>query len=113
MVRLAIAAVRDRLLKHEAVELSLDLIGEAIGAEAITVDEIDELFLALENAGRSVGTATPNVREQLAVVLRHARQLHRANRATPDVAAIAHAAGLTPGEVRSALLYASVLSRER
>jgi len=112
-MRPAIAAILARLLHSDETVLSLDLIGDAIGVEGITAEEIDELFHALEKAGRTIGTVTPNVREHLGVVLREARRLRRQSQAIPDIAAIARAAGLSPGEVRAALLYASVLSREK
>ncbi len=112
-MRPAIAAILARLLRSDDKALSLDLIGEAIGVEGITAAEIDELFHALEKAGRTVGSVTPNVREHLSLVLREARRLRRQSRTIPDIVAIARAAGLTPGEVRAALLYASVLSREK
>lgn len=112
-MRPAIAAILSRILESENRVVSLDYIGEAIGVEAITAEEIDGLFRAIEDAGRVIGTLTPNVREHLGLVLREARQLKSAKGGTPDIAAIANGAGLSPGEVRAALLYASVLSREK
>jgi hypothetical protein len=112
-MRPAIVTILDRLLQSDEQLLSLDVIGDAIGVEGISAEEIDELFHALGKAGRTIGTVTPNVREHLGLVLREARRLRRHSQAVPDIAAIARAAGLTPSEVRAALLYASVLSRER
>jgi hypothetical protein len=110
-MRPVITAIFQRLLQHQPNELSLDVIGEAIGIVAITAEEIDELFHSLENAGRQIGSATPNIRQNLNLVLREARQLRNTQNATPDTASIALASGLTPGEVRAALLYASVLGQ--
>jgi hypothetical protein len=110
-VRRAIAAILSRILESESRVVSLDFIGETIGIEAITAAEIEELFRAIEGKGRTIGTLTPNVREHLGLVLREARQLKSEKRETPDIAAIAKATGLSPGEVHAALLFASVLSR--
>ena len=111
-VRPVVVAILKRILETDSPVISLDFIGDAMGIETVSADEIDELFQGLEAAGRTIGTLTPNVREHLGLVLREARQLKTVKHATPDVAAIAKAANLTPGEVRAALLYASVLSRE-
>jgi len=110
-MRSAIDAIYQQLLRYGSKELSLDLIGDAIGTVQISADEIEELFILLENAGRQIGTASPNIRQNLNVVLREARRLRITHDATPDVTSIAQAAGLAPGEVRAALLYASVLSQ--
>jgi len=110
-MRPAIDAIYQRLLHHGSEELSLDRIGEVIGTIQISADEIEELFALLEKAGRQIGTASPNIRQNLNVVLREARRLRSSLNATPDVTSIAQAAGLAPGEVRAALLYASVLTQ--
>ena len=106
-----IAAILENLLKRQEQVLSLDTIGEAVGTEPIAPGEIEQLFQLLENAGRQIGTATPNVRKHLAVVLHEARRLRQQQHSTPDIVAIAAATGLASGEVRAALLYASVLGR--
>jgi hypothetical protein len=111
-VRPTLIGICNRLLESNAKVLSLDHIGDAIGIEPITPNEIEELFCALERAGRVIGALTPNVRENLGLVLREARHLKNAKHETPDVAALAKATNLAPGEVRAALLYASVLGRE-
>jgi hypothetical protein len=109
-MRPAVAVVFQSLLARDQSALSLDTIGDAIGAIAITPDEIEELFGALEAAGRQVERTTPNVREHLGVVLREARRL-RQLKAAPTVESIAAATGLNESAVRAALLYASVLGR--
>ena len=110
-MRPAIAAIVDSLLKREQRVLSLDQIGEAIGAAAISADEIEEIYRLLEDAGRQIDTATPNVRKHLELVLREARRLKQLHHSAPTVEAIAEATGLDVSGVRSALLYASVLGR--
>lgn len=110
-MRPVIAAILESLLKQEERVLSLDAVGEAVGIETIAPREIEELFQALENARRQIGTATPNVRQHLALVLREARRLRQQQHSVPDIVAIAAATGLAAGDVRAALLYASVLGR--
>jgi len=46
--------VVDELLARHSDHVSLDAVGEALGALAVTTDEIDELIVALEDAGRKV-----------------------------------------------------------
>jgi hypothetical protein len=110
-MRPAIAAIVDSLLQREQRILTLDQIGEAIGAAAISVDEIEEIYRLLEDAGRHIDTATPNVRNHLALVLREARRLKQLQHCSPTIEAIAEATGLDVNGVRTALLYASVLGR--
>jgi hypothetical protein len=110
-MRPAITAILESLLKREERNLSLDTIGEAIGAQQIDQNEIEELFQWLEAAGRQIETTTSHVRQHFALVLREARRLREQQSSTPDAQAIAVATGLTTSEVRAALLYASVLGR--
>jgi hypothetical protein len=110
-MRPTIAAILESLLKRQEQVLSLDAVGEAVGTEPIAPGEVEELFQALENAGRQIGAVTPNVRQHLALVLREARRLRLKQHSTPDIVAIAAATGLAAGEVRAALFYASVLGR--
>ena len=109
-MRPLVKAIVDALLRREEQVISLDVIGEAIGAEAVAPNEIEEVFDSLETAGRRIERMTPNVRQQLGLVLREARRLKQRDRA-PTVESIAAATGLTEGAVRAALLYASVLGR--
>lgn len=110
-MRPAVAAIIQNLLARDESVLSLDIIGDAIGAMAITPDEIEELFSALEAAGRQVERTTLNVREHLGIVLREARRLRQHLKAPPTVEAIAEATGLNETAVRAALLFASVMGR--
>lgn len=116
-----IKQVLDGLLASKPREITLDELGNAIGANPITQDEIDTLLTLLEEAGCAVGGATPNVRGHLHQVLHAARVLRELNVASgqagasagtaPGVAEIAKQAGLSTDEVRAALRYAQVLSR--
>jgi hypothetical protein len=110
-MRDVVSSILERLLASSSNEVSLDEVGDAIGAQLVTQPEIEELLDALERAGRRVGEGTPDLREHLRRVLRAARQLRSVERREPTVDAIAKATGLSSGEVRAALLYASVLSR--
>lgn len=110
-MRPELEAVLLKLLACDTREISLDTIGEAIGAMRVTQDEIDQLLGDIEHAGKTIGGATPGVRQHLRPVLEHARRLKQENHATPNVSAIAAATGLSEAEVRAALLYAQVLGR--
>jgi hypothetical protein len=99
------------LLATSTHEVSLDEIGERIGTLFVTQSEIDEVLTRLESSGRQVGSVTPAIREHLQGVLAAARALRQMNNVTPSVDDIAMRTGFSVGEVRAALLYASVLSR--
>jgi len=110
-MRPEVEAVLQFLLSSEPRELSLDAIGDAIGAMRITQDEIEQLLGAIENAGKTIGGSSPQVRQHLRPVLEQARRLKLERQATPNVESIAEATGLSTTEVRAALLYAQVLGR--
>src|SRR5512145_3534092 len=94
-----------RLLAIGAPEISLDRIGEEIGAARISQDEIEQLLLHLEQADKRIGSPSMDVRRHLRPVLEQARRLKAQSHATPNVVAIAEATGLTVAEVRAALLF--------
>lgn len=106
-----VTAIINALLSREERVLSLDVIGDAIGAAPISSEEIERVFDALQAAGREIERVTPKVREDLALVLSAARRLKAEQSSAPSVEAIASATGLDEGAVRAALLYASVLGR--
>ena len=110
-MRPAVAAILESLLTSKDHSLSLDTIGEAIGTEQISQAEIEELFQSIEAAGRQIDEQVPDVRLHLNLVLREARRLREQHQSNPNVKALASATNLTEREVRTALLYASVLSR--
>ena len=110
-MRPAVAAILEGLLKSKDHSLSLDTIGEAIGTEQISQAEIEALFQSIEAAGRQIDAQVPDVRLHLNLVLREARRLREQHQSNPDVKALAGATNLTEREVRTALLYASVLGR--
>ena len=110
-MRVEIEAILQGLLASDEQVISLDTIGEAIGAEKIAQAEIEELFLRMEQAGRELAAPTAKVRQNLHPVLLQARRLKLEKETTPNATAIAGATGLSVAEVRAALLYASVLGR--
>lgn len=103
--------VLGELLKDGPRVVSLDEIGEAIGVEWATPVQIEELFGRLEESGASVGDPeVASLSPLLVRVLGVAREL-KARGQRIDPTSIAARAGLTPREVRVALLYGEVLSR--
>jgi hypothetical protein len=91
--------------------LTLDEVAEAIGAIAISSEEIDELLSEVE-AHADVDCAPPvAARESLARVLASARALKSELGRAPSPDEIARHGGLSRDAVRLALLYARTLSR--
>lgn len=111
------AAWLDRVLAQLTVDgqrsVSLDEIGEAIGLDWATADQIESLFQKLEAQGFAVADESPaSLAPLLAQVLAAARELRTAGLGkTPS--SIAERTGLTPRQVRVALLYGEVLGRGR
>jgi hypothetical protein len=113
-VRRELEPIIDGLLDASATsgEVSLDAIGEAIGARAITPVEIEAIVAALEAAGRKVvapggGAGEAHLKEVLAAARVLGPELGR----KPTVAEIATRSGLSEGEVRHALELAKVMQR--
>ena len=91
--------------------VSLDAVAEAIGATALTLQDIEAIFDGLEAAGRRVEALPQNPQAALAKVLATVRSFSAVSGRRPNALEIAAHSGLTPGEVRFALLYARVLVR--
>ena len=92
--------------------VELDAIGEAVGAMAISADEIDALFAALEEKGRHVASPEGGRGEaSLARVLDAARALRAELGRPPRSEEIARRAGLSAAEVQHALALARVIQR--
>lgn len=101
--------VADNLLAEDPTVVTLDAIGEAIGTEAVTLQDIEALVDHLEARGAEVGGPNePNLPELLKRVLEVARELKMAG-TQPTLERVAKASGLSPRAVRVALLYADVL----
>lgn len=107
----AIQDIVAKLIAQSADLISLDQLAEAIGAEAVTMQDIEAIFQALEHAGRRVEAETKDPPATLARVLATVRSFSTLSGRRPNLAEIAQHSGLAPGEVRFALLYARVLVR--
>jgi hypothetical protein len=101
----------DQLLSRPGNELSLDEIAETIGAIEISSEEIEAIFVELENANRRVLEAPVSAKESLGRVLRSARALRAELGRSPSATEIAEHAGLSQSSVRLALLFARTLQR--
>ncbi|MES1177342.1 MAG: hypothetical protein ABUL62_23670 [Myxococcales bacterium] len=91
--------------------VSLDRVAEAIGAAAVTMQDIEAILGALEGAGRRVEAELQDPPAALAQVLKAVRSFSAVSGRRPTLPEIAQHAGLSVGEVRFALLYARVLIR--
>ncbi len=114
MLRPVLQGLLSRLLteSREHKRVSLDAIGEAVGALQISQDEIDALMRALEAQGREiVGPRGGGVQEQLKHVIATARALAEELARKPSVAEIAARANLSPEQVRHALALVQVMQR--
>ena len=110
-LRAELRAVVDELLQRPEPALPLDAICEAIGAMAITSEEIGLVLDELDAAGRSVAENPTTAKESLMTVLRSARELKQALGRSPSSREIAEHSGLSEESVRLGLLFASLLQR--
>ena len=113
-MRPEIQAIVDELLEasEPTKELTLDAIGDAIGTQAITPPEIDELMATLESAGRIVlGPAGGDGEKHLKAVVSTIRALTPELGRKPTAQEIAERSGLSILEVRHALALARVMQR--
>lgn len=98
------------LASHDG-PVSIDAIGEALGAASVSQAEIEAIFVGLEAAGRTVvAPAGGHGVAHLRRVLPAARAL-RGRGVSPTVESIAAETGLPASDVRAALLLAKVMSR--
>ncbi|MBX3207778.1 MAG: hypothetical protein KF764_22205 [Labilithrix sp.] len=92
--------------------ITLDAIGEAIGARAIGADEIDAMLSAIEARDRRVVSAEGGKGElHLKSVVGAARTLRAELGRAPRPDEIAERAGLTRAEVQHALALARIMQR--
>ena len=111
-----VSEIVGRLLTKKSGEASgssitLDELADAIGAAAVTMPEIEAIFDALEAAGQRVEAEPKNPPAVLGRVLATVRSFSAISGRKPNLAEIAQHSGLSPGDVRFALLYARVLVR--
>ena len=93
-------------------EISIDVIGDAIGVRAVSVQEVDAIVQALEDAGRTVvGAGELRGEESLRAVLGSIRSLTGALGRKPSQAEIAEHAGLSIEQVRHALFLVRIMQR--
>jgi transcriptional regulator GlxA family with amidase domain len=96
----------------EGDSITLDAIGEAIGARAIAQDEIDAMLSAIEEQGRHVLSAESGRGEvHLKSVLDAARSLRVELGRPPRIEEIAGRAGISRAEVQHALSLARIMQR--
>ena len=110
----ATAAMILTLLLQETISaevVSLDRVAEAIGAAAVTMQDIEAILDGLEAAGRRVESELKDPPAALAQVLKAVRSFSAVSGRRPTLPEIAQHSGLSVGEVRFALLYARVLIR--
>ncbi len=99
-----------RAAKGEGI--SLDAIGLALGVLAVSQDEIESIFLAIEGAGRKVeGPSGGGGEAVLQTVLAIARALRLETGRAPTPPEIAARAGLDVERVRHALALARVIAK--
>ena len=93
-------------------EISLDDLGDAIGARAVTPEEIDAMMQLIESRGTRILAPEGGGGEQrLGAVLAAARALAAELGRKPTVAEIAERSGLSESAVRVALRLAQVIAR--
>lgn len=93
-------------------EVTLDALGDAIGAMAITPIEIEQVIDAVEAAGRTVGSAPGGDGEaRLVRVLGAARELRAELGRAPTAGEVAERAQMSLEAVRHALALARVMQR--
>lgn len=113
-MRRELVTIVDALLASSALsrEVTLDAVGDAIGARAITPREVDAILSALEAAGRTVVSPEGGAGEaHLAKVLAAARALGPELGRKPTIAEIAARCGLSESDVRHAFELAKIMQR--
>ncbi|MGC4095203.1 MAG: sigma-70 domain-containing protein [Polyangiaceae bacterium] len=112
MWRPELERVAETLLARTEPELSLDVIGEALGTLNVDSEDIDALFAWLEARGRRIGQSSLGpASTSLAEVLRSARALKLSLGRTPSAHEIASHSGLPLDAVRRALLFSQIVQR--
>ena len=92
--------------------IPLDAVGDAIGAQGVTPEDIERIFVDLERQGRTVGTVPGGRGEQnLKKVVSAARELRAKGATRPTAAEIAGHASMSEEEVRLSLALLRVMQR--
>jgi hypothetical protein len=100
-----------QLLADSAQVVALDAVAEAIGAAAVTMQDIEAIFDGLEAAGRAIEAERRDPPAALKQVLATVRSFSAISGRRPTVSEIAQHSGLSIADVRFAMLYARVLVR--
>jgi hypothetical protein len=110
-MRPELAAIVSTLLAREEDHLTLDTIGEAIGAAKVSVEDIDHILQELEARGRLAEEGVRSASDELAITLASARRLRATLKRAPTPEEIAGEANISVSRVRGALLFARILQR--
>jgi hypothetical protein len=112
-LRKELALVLERLLRESASSgrLSLDAVGEAVGALAVSTDEIDALLVALEAEGREVVAPEGKAELHLKRVVLAARSLKTRLARRPTLAEVAAEAEISAEQALVALALLRVMQR--
>ncbi|MET0283643.1 MAG: hypothetical protein ABW352_04215 [Polyangiales bacterium] len=114
MKRPELAAVLAKLIvdSERTRVIPLDAIGEAIGTHLVSTDEIDALFSALEQRGRTIASPAGGTGEGLLKrVVAAARELKREAPRRLTIDEVAQQAGITRDQVISALALLHIMQR--
>ena len=115
-MRAELQEIVEQLLRESAAQgseqISLDQIGDAIGARAVSTADVDLMIEALEAVGRVVAAGDkPRGEQHLHSVIRSIRELNAQLGRRPTQTEIAEHAGLTQSEVSHALQLARIMQR--
>jgi hypothetical protein len=110
-MRPELATIVSTLLAREEAYLTLDTVAEAIGAAAVSVEDIDRILAELEARGRLAEEGVLSASNELAITLASARRLRAALKRAPTPEEIASEANISVSRVRGALLFARILQR--
>jgi len=106
-----VPTILEQLLAESGQVVALDVVADAIGAAPVTMQDIEAIFAGLEAAGRSIEAERRDPPAALKQVLATVRRFSAVSGRRPTLPEIAQHSGLTPAEVRFAMLYARVLVR--
>ncbi|HEY5376372.1 MAG TPA: hypothetical protein VIK01_21980 [Polyangiaceae bacterium] len=106
-----VPAILEQLLAESGQVVALDAVADAIGATPVTMQDIEAIFAGLEAAGRSIEAERRDPPAALKQVLATVRRFSAVSGRRPTLPEITQHSGLTPAEVRFAMLYARVLVR--
>jgi hypothetical protein len=100
-----------QLLAESGQVVALDAVADAIGAAAVTMQDIEAIFEGLEAAGHSIEAERRDPPAALKQVLATVRSFSAVSGRRPTIPEIAQHSGLSVAEIRFAMLYARVLVR--